>query len=747
MTTVTSKAFTGMFRVLFPPFHGQTRDDSWAVPQANRALRGEELRGRITSCSSGEPDGTASRSEGCPAGTSRSGQRRGEALAADQVIQVCSYRYGHAAPVRPILGICWLQRGGSPAGGSSSGCSRGPGWAQAASGCQQSSRIVALKAYPRLVPQRFKSRVARCSLRPVCDDITLEQERSAGILLALCDDFANCLIDRLYIPDPEDLGPARTLFRAFTGVASIAIVELRYFDLDYRSEFSATHETLFQTRAPGVERVHFFGGSVAEPAHLRDTAEINRESYCGYVIIRPQVPGTIGRSIVTPHGDAEFLADPEGLHRHVRIAVQEHVDLFGVPLTATGVPFMEQDQALLRCAHISAWICHYSAVLRGIVPRRATAQFHAAEASAGGFGRYGRPYPSGGLATQTISEVLGHLDLPAEVIESDVLERHRAVSWFDRKALVEQVRGNVAEDDEEGLTTLARTWIHENLTATVCRYLNSGIPVVLAREEERHTQVVVGYLRQEDLAGEAAADPEALHSDVVEFLVNDDQCGPYIRVPVNELVDEILYAEVLLASVIVPLPRGLWLSGGVAESAGARILAEAVSGRVPKDTAVESPLHQLHEDLLSDEDVLAVRSFATTGSDFKQGFATRVHDDAAARLVGLTRLPKYVWVVEMIDRRLRKHLQPAVRGTVVLDASQVVDDLSGLASVAPLIVHIPGQVFTVDQDDEDGVVYDDAFWLPTGSEPYETGRWHHDKPWLMAPERVAARAKTATTPA
>lgn len=49
-------------------------------------------------------------------------------------------------------------------------------------------------------------------------------------------------------------------FSAFAP-SSIAVIEREYFDLDYRSEYSATHETAFKHRNPNTVRVHFFGRS------------------------------------------------------------------------------------------------------------------------------------------------------------------------------------------------------------------------------------------------------------------------------------------------------------------------------------------------------------------------------------------------------------------------------------------------------------------------------------------------------
>lgn len=96
---------------------------------------------------------------------------------------------------------------------------------------------------------------------------------------------------------------------------------------------------------------------------------------------------------------------------------------------------------------------------------------------------------------------------------------------------------------------------------------------------------------------------------------------------------------------------------------------------------------------------------------------------------------KYVWVSEAIDRELRNQRAAAVRATVVLDASSVLDDPLTFDDISPLVVHLPGQIaaqpFGADS------------WAATTLDPYFTGRWSHERDWLLSPERIAERAKTA----
>jgi hypothetical protein len=600
-----------------------------------------------------------------------------------------------------------------------------------------------------------------------------------GAMWTLCADFTTCLVAEL----AQQLGqPLRNIAHPLTevltafGRPAVAILEYDYFDLDYRSEFSAVHETSFAARDPDTLRLHFLG--VEAQTTMRSTVDLaaasadkgQRGSYLGYVVLRPQSPGTVGRSIITPRGslpqadgDATLL-DGEALESHVRTAVTEFVELFGVQINAVGVPFMEQDGHLLRCVHVSAWICHFTAVLRGLVPRKESAAFHHAEDPTGA---YGRQYPSAGLSEFSLTLLLRKLDLPPEVAGSDRLSQAREPSWYDG----EDVRR--AANLEPGGKRAQTFWLTKNLVGHVCRAVNSGFPCILTRDDyqtvDGHTQVVCGYLRAEDVNAtdyrRAFVGPDerfseadaaiqltpdaALDSDVVALLVHDDQDGPYRFVWIGDLVQAI---EQDTVSVLTPMPRGLWLPGDLAERASAQIFAEAVRQRRRRtrrwpQLGTQADTHAARlSDIVKwttkrEPSRLALRTYAILGTDFKIGFAQRTGDPAAARAVGYAALPKFVWVTEIIDRDLRSHPDrpPMVLGTVVLDATTVMDDRPAtLERFSPLVIHIPGQISLGNP-----AAYKNENWIPTSLAPYPSGRWHHNRKWLHAPERIAGRSKAA----
>ncbi|KRC51870.1 hypothetical protein ASE16_02025 [Leifsonia sp. Root227] len=587
----------------------------------------------------------------------------------------------------------------------------------------------------------------------MCESVTIDEQVGVAEILALCDDAVDHVLDYLGDSREDSLGGVG-LLEAFCATAKTLVIELFYFDLDIRSELALQQETAFTLVSQDPSRLHFFSDEATPGVRARDFVEQAKDSYLGYSIIRPERVGRFGRSIVTPRVTLGGRVPVEIGERQIRTAVTEVVQLFGVQLLAVGVPFMEQDGALLRCAHVSAWICHYTAVLRGAVPRRTTGFFHSRSI---GQGSVGRPYPSDGLSTPSLSTMLSEADLPPQVVDEYLLRQDRALTWADRPELIKQVSKPKKYSKE-----WKRAWTRENLADTICRYLNSAIPVILTRDSINHTQVVVGYLREEDLDKTLGDSRQSdTHSDMVAFIVADDTRGPYEIVYLDDLVAEILNESIAATSIVIPLPRALWMTGDAAEKVATERFAVYAQTRleaIDKWPAVAGD-HQLAKSLRvaltpfakalakPGSNQFTVRTYASPGTDFKYSFAKRVADEELVRQVGYTWLPKYVWVIEILDRHLRRQGREAVVATMVLDSTKVVfeDANETYRDVWPLFIHLPGQALAVPpyfgyyaETDQN-----EASWFVAPSEPYFSGRWSHKVLTDYPLQRIAGLAKTA----
>ncbi|WP_146251386.1 hypothetical protein [Nocardia tenerifensis] len=594
----------------------------------------------------------------------------------------------------------------------------------------------------------------------------------------------DCLLDKLELRSrqPDNDQPARSLIEVFCSRANVVIVEGGYFDIDYRSEFSKVHDSRFAFRSPDTTRLHFFHGVIADDnPYIYDFVAQDESIYYGYTVIRPQVPGKIGRSMVSVDVEVPGIIGEKEFADKVRTSVAEVVQVFGVAKKVVGVPFMEQDGHILTCAHIAAWVCHYTAVLRGAVRRRATAEFHdVGDKSAA----VSRPYPSQGLNLNVVATTLRSVDLPPEVLDAASLLRYGDTNWSRRPGFSARLNEltNAESEEERNINSrpLARLWVRENLGATICRYLNSKLPVILLRSPEdnldvAHAQVVVGYLRRSEIDEDALL-PRRLppqqksDSDVTAFIVCDDQVGPYKIVLLDDLVDAIMssiYSEDADTAVVVPLPRSLWLSGTAAEEAATywlETLAQDRLDRLPTWQAItEDERSGVYHDNLrsfvaqvsgSEVGQLALRSYVSTGVEFKKSFTERLGGSIElARAIGNMQLPKYVWVCEAIVRSLRSvRGGKSVLATIVFDSTAVAIEgrMTG-ADLIPLIVHLPGQAKCASRyadyrsspgqngiDDYQALIGQD--WIPACTGLYKTGRWNrasHNTPDVYQPWKVA----------
>lgn len=159
-------------------------------------------------------------------------------------------------------------------------------------------------------------------------------------------------------------GPLANVFRAArANRCRTVIVENRYVDPDYRSEYSAFWSHRFLDRPAFARRLHFFRRRITDEEVHRLPAN---HAYLGYCTLRPLCPGLVGRTMIAP---------PDRLAAKATLTLAtDKVSLWGNELMVRAAPFCEQDVEYLRCAHAAAWMCHYYAACEGLVGRRLTAE-------------------------------------------------------------------------------------------------------------------------------------------------------------------------------------------------------------------------------------------------------------------------------------------------------------------------------------------------------------------------------------
>lgn len=466
-----------------------------------------------------------------------------------------------------------------------------------------------------------------------------EQPDPAELLLLTSDQDWAALSDRYDSRNRTPLKRCLEVARA-NGALSI-VIETRYIDLDFRSEYSAFYARTFESVAHSAHRLHFFAAQLADH-HLWGLPE--NHGYLGYVVVRPSPVARVGRALLRP---------PPGVASAVRTTVHDEVNFFGQRLQVEGVPFVQQDTQVGRCAHAAAWMCHYSAFRRGEVARRPMAEFSlSAEPGLG----YGRPLPSPGLTVQQLLELLRAFGLPPMFYLINNLPKSPSVPW----ALPDRSEPTDPNKADPGF------W-DTRIFRICCRFLNSGLPIMVTTAD--HVFVLCGYER---IVQEGKP-------DWIRFVRHDDQRGPYLWVGniFDDKDDGGTYTYSPWQTLIVPLPDKLWLPPEPVEYVGGILLQQFAQQVVSSVSEVQQLL-----DLINARQ-LALRTYAITSNEFKTRSQGRI-DPTLSREYRLARLSRFVWVVEAIDRTLRKAGGKCVVGEAIFDATSSEHLPNCLA------LHVPG---------------------------------------------------------
>jgi hypothetical protein len=247
--------------------------------------------------------------------------------------------------------------------------------------------------------------------------------------------------------------------------ATLAVVEYRYVDADYRDEHAHFYTTTFRRYPSVAHRLHLFTKGEADATVV--SAALAKMPYHGYLVLRP-VPGApVGRCMIAP---------PNELLPHLPTLVRDTVNVFGAERSVNAVPFMAQDAQLSICAHTAVWVTAYQHHLATGHPRTLPGDIAKSVPEAAGLGRL---TPARGLSVHQIAEAYRSIGLPALVYR---------------------------------LTELAG---EVDIDALLCRYLNSGLPVTVTGG--KHTFVLSGYRARHSNPGEPT----------VSYIRQDDEVGPY----------------------------------------------------------------------------------------------------------------------------------------------------------------------------------------------------------------------------
>ena len=436
---------------------------------------------------------------------------------------------------------------------------------------------------------------------PSYDWIKIEKPEDYEELLGLDDEFE----------------PTRIVAKLKVNITSrvkAVLVEHDYVDKDYRSTLYSFYAKKGRPYRADSVRLHFFDQKVdfgVRPSEETGKGKTLDDHYYGYVVLRPTISATLGRSVLSPdirvgaHGSA--------------IQGRHYVHLLGHRLSVWGFPSMDQHVDIAACAHVACWaiLRHYS---ESYSQYREYLVYEIAKLATG--------FEPGGIS-------------PSRGL--DIWEAERVFNAAGCYPVIVG-RNQVATDEEFFGQLLA--------------YLESGFPLFVGLEVkgDGHAIVAAGHNWKK---GEAAASETSNHvwRQVDTLLTVDDNLLPYVTVPVDQGTSgaEPDYTTEDFESFIVALPEKVGYPadalGKYAKVVESKFLVRAM-GCAPESVG-------LH------------RYFMTTVSGLRR-YARENGSQLGPRLVDLLmRLDtsQFVWVLEFSSVEQWAAGRVAARGIVDASAS------------------------------------------------------------------------------
>ena len=388
------------------------------------------------------------------------------------------------------------------------------------------------------------------------------------------------------------------------------LVEHDYLDKDYRSTFYNFYAKKGRAYRVDCVRLHFFDEQVSFNGPSDENSERRLgDHYYGYMVLRPTIRGTLGRSVLSP----DIRVDARGR----TIQALHHVHLQGHRLGVWGFPSMDQHVDIAACAHVACW-----AVLR-----------HYSES----YSQY-REY-----LVHDIARLATGFD-PGGISPSRGLNEWEAERVFNAAGCYPVIVSREELSDDE-------------FFGQFMAYLESGFPLFIGMNigDLGHAIVAAGY-SWKTLAAVPSGASSHVWGQVDKLLTVDDNLLPYVSVPVDERTAdgaEPDYTTDNFESFIVALPEKVgYPADAMAEYIGV--------------------LQSLVKSMGCDEESLRLhRYFMTTISELRR-YARNNESQLGETLVELLmRLDtaQFVWVVEFASVEQWGGGRVAARGIVDASAS------------------------------------------------------------------------------
>lgn len=275
------------------------------------------------------------------------------------------------------------------------------------------------------------------------------------------------------------------------------VVENNYVDQHFLDDYAAYYVGCFHGYERMCRRIHFFDLAFSESDFSRLiernggklSAEKLRESYQGFVVVKPLPTTLIGRTCLKTYKGAE---------RHYPITKTYRANLFGIPLSVESIAFQEQDTVTAACATSALWSAFHCTgeTFHHVIP----SPHEITSAAKLGSGTLSSAFPNRGLTFPEMAQAVRSIGLEPLVF---------------------------AGGDDEYI-----------LSSTLYAYLNARIPVVLGLEvfdnDNKHigwhAVTITGYRLSKSRRSSHNRGGFKLRSDRINRIyAHDDQVGPFAR--------------------------------------------------------------------------------------------------------------------------------------------------------------------------------------------------------------------------
>ena len=429
-------------------------------------------------------------------------------------------------------------------------------------------------------------------------------------------------IQEFYQREDFDLSIENELYKVFDELKEDlwVVIEYPYVDKVYRDSYYSYFASKHNAYARDCIRISFFSAEIShEQFRTADGEEHLKETFRGYLVIRPTFSCPIGRSLLDKRA---FVEDDFVLCNY-----QGNVAINGVKLEVNGFPHSSQDAESISCAETTIWsIMEY-------------------------FGNrypdYKPTYPS--HIIDTISKFSNQRLLPSNGLTVDQISFALKEFGFGT---------NIYARDEA---------YDEEIENIIAYYIESGIPViaVIGNNIASHAIVIIGH--DMDLAidfekvkkrpiNSAAKTIEYIdYTDIPKkYLVNDDNLAPYRKInlsnPAEHYEGKADFEGFVIKSVVVPLYKKIYLEVNKAKELALAIVSDTDFG-------------------FTFQSGFVFRFFLTSSRSFKEHISRMPDLDAKQKdYLILTCMPKFIWCAEFYKQADFQH--NIVSGLVVIDATE-----------------------------------------------------------------------------